>query len=294
MLENPMPNMKNIKTKIDSVSNMKQLFDSMESADCEKLEKAKKQIACYKSFMQDFFGIVWSIDANLFNIGHSRANDRKLILVFSTDKWFCGNYNSKLFRNIYAEYSQNIDKVDVFCVGKKAFEFFAKKWFNIVWYLKLADEFTQDDLSEIYDYFVSSISSKNYWDIAVYLNSVRSKINSEVINYNLYPVDENSLWIFMESLWMKVSDIATYDWVNLWSESEEFRFEMEKQLLQYMLYGAALQNRMAELTSRIWVLQNIKNTSDFIVKDLRLSFNRMCQSLLTKEISNIMTLKTAY
>lgn len=58
MLEFPMPNIKNIKTKLDSVSNMKQLFHSMESLDCDKLKKIKKQFACYKSFMEDFLSII--------------------------------------------------------------------------------------------------------------------------------------------------------------------------------------------------------------------------------------------
>ena len=58
MLETPMPNMKNIKTKIDSVSNMKQLFNSMESVDSDKLKKIRKQFVNYKSFMEDFFSII--------------------------------------------------------------------------------------------------------------------------------------------------------------------------------------------------------------------------------------------
>ena len=50
-----MPNMKNIKTKLDSVSNMKQLFSSMEQSDTEKLKKTENQVSNYKSFMEDFF-----------------------------------------------------------------------------------------------------------------------------------------------------------------------------------------------------------------------------------------------
>lgn len=286
--------MKNIKTKIDSVSNMKQLFRSMESVDSDKLRKVNKQFANYKSFMEDFLSIIWSVDVNFFNLKKDVLSNKKLILVFSTDKWFCWNYNNKLFKNIYSEYSNIMWDVDVFCIGKKAFEFFAKKWFNIVWYLKLGDDFLQDDLSEVYDYFVSSISNNVYWDISVYLNFVKNRVNSSVVNYNLYPVDHDSLFLFMDNLWINMSNIVIAQWTSLSWESEKFKIEMEKQLLQYMLYWAALQNRMAELNSRISVLQNMKNTSDFIVKDLRLSFNRICQSLLSREVSNIMELKTVY
>ena len=132
--------------------------------------------------MEDFLSIIWSVDVNFFNLKNDLLSKRKLILVFSADKWFCWNYNNKLFKNIYSEYSDSMWDVDVFCIGKKSFEFFAKKWFNIVWYLKLSDDFSQDDLSEVYDYFVSSISNNVYWDISVYLNFVK-RIKKKIIIY---------------------------------------------------------------------------------------------------------------
>ena len=287
-----MPNIKNIKTKIESASNMKQLCHNAETLDFEKLERTTEKISCYKSFMEDFLSIVWSANYNFSDTDISN-NVKKLILVFSTDKGFCWNYNEKLFKKIYSEYKNEKNNVDVFCIWRKSFEFFAKKWFNVVWYLKLSDEFTQDDLSEIYEYFLLSISNKSYGDISVYLNSLKSK-KCRTVNYNLYPVDKSSLHIFMDNLWINTKNIQIVDGLSLWNDYKKIWLEIQKQLLQYMLYGAALQNKKTELTSRISVLQEIKMSSDFIVKDLKLSFNRVCQSLLTKEITNIMQLKPTY
>lgn len=284
--------MKNIKTKLDSVSAMKQLFNSMELSDAEKLKKTEKQVSNYKSFMEDFFWILGSANLDLFKNGSCVSNNKKLILVFSTDKWFCGNYNNKLFKNIYNEYCDDKSNVDVFCVWKKSFEFFAKKWFNIVWYLKLSDEFWLEDLSEIYDYLLSSISNSTYWDVSLYLNMYKNKISSKTVNYNVYPLEEDSLDFFVNNFWINIAKFS--EWVSLWVESDQFKLEMEKQLMQYMLYWAALQNKVAELKSRISAIQNMKNTSEFVVKDLKLSFNRLCQSLLTREVSSIMELKTTY
>ena len=287
-----MPNMKNIKTKLDSVSTMKQLFNSMELSDAEKLKRMEKQVSNYKSFMEDFFGILWSTNLNMFWNGWCELNSKKLLLVFSTDKGFSWNYNNKLFKNICSEYCNDKSNVDIFCIWKKAFEFFAKKWFNIVWYLKLSDEICLEDLSEVYDYLLSSISNNVYWDVSVYLNLYKNKISSKTLNYTVYPLEEDSLSTFVDNFWINIMKFS--EWVSLWIESNQFKVEMEKQLLQYMLYWAALQNKVAELKSRISAIQNIKNNSEFVVKDLKLSFNRLCQSLLTREVSNIMELKTTY
>lgn len=264
----------------------------MELSDAEKLKKTEKQVSNYKSFMEDFFWILGSANLDLFKNNDCVSNNKKLILVFSTDKWFCGNYNNKLFKNIYNEYCDDKSNVDAFCVWKKSFEFFAKKWFNIVWYLKLSDEFWLEDLSEIYDYLLSSISNNAYWDVSLYLNMYRNKISSKTVNYTVYPMEEDSLDLFVDNFWINVAKFS--EWVSLWVEYNQFKLEMEKQLLQYMLYWVALQNKVAELKSRISAIQNIKNTSEFVVKDLKLSFNRLCQSLLTREVSSIMELKTTY
>ena len=264
----------------------------MEHSDTEKLKKTENQVSNYKSFMEDFLWILWSTNLDLFKNNESISNNKKLILVFSTDKWLCGNYNNKLFRNIYNEYCDDISNVDVFCIWKKSFEFFAKKWFNVVWYLKLSDEFWLEDISEVYDYLLSSISNNLYWDISVYLNLYKNKINSKTVNYSVYPLQEDSLNAFVDNFGMNV--VSFSEWVSVWVESSQFKFEMAKQLLQYMLYWVALQNKVAELKSRISAIQNMKSTSEFAVKDLKLSFNRLCQSLLAREVSSIMELKAAY
>jgi ATP synthase F1 gamma subunit len=252
----------------------------------------EKQVSNYKSFMEDFFGILWSTNLNMFWNSWCELNSKKLLLVFSTDKGFNWNYNNKLFKNICSEYCNDKSNVDIFCIWKKAFEFFAKKWFNIVWYLKLSDEICLEDLSEVYDYLLSSISNNVYWDVSVYLNLYKNKISSKTLNYTVYPLEEDALSTFVDNFWINIMKCS--EWVSLWIESDQFKVEMGKQLLQYMLYWAALQNKVAELKSRISAIQNIKNNSEFVVKDLKLSFNRLCQSLLTREVSNIMELKTTY
>ena len=76
-----MPNMKNIKTKLDSVSTMKQLFNSMELSDAEKLKRMEKQVSNYKSFMEDFFGILWSTNLNMFWNGWCELNSKNTLAV---------------------------------------------------------------------------------------------------------------------------------------------------------------------------------------------------------------------
>jgi len=129
-----MPNMKKIKTKIKSVSNMKQITKALEVVATVKLQKVKKQTENYRDFMTDFLKMmnVVRTKINILNTNNPDPKGRRLIIVMSSDKGLCGNLNSRLFKHIFQKYNDIKDNVDVFCIGKKTFEFFARADFNVV------------------------------------------------------------------------------------------------------------------------------------------------------------------
>jgi F-type H+-transporting ATPase subunit gamma len=53
-----MPNMKKIKTKIKSVSNMKQITKALEVVATVKLQKTKQQTESYRDFMAEFLKVM--------------------------------------------------------------------------------------------------------------------------------------------------------------------------------------------------------------------------------------------
>jgi F-type H+-transporting ATPase subunit gamma len=124
----PMPNMKKIKTKIKSVSNMRQITKALEVVATVKLQQTKQQTESYRDFMIEFLKImnVVRTKLNLLNTNEINPNGRRLIVVMSSEKGLCGNLNSRLFKDIFQKYNDIKDNVDIFCVGKKSFEFFAR------------------------------------------------------------------------------------------------------------------------------------------------------------------------
>jgi len=123
-----MPNMKKIKTKIKSVSNMKQITKALEVVATVKLQKTKEQTENYREFMTDFLKIMNPVRTkiDIMNTNEINPNGRRLIVVMSSEKGLCGNLNSRLFKNIFQKYNEHKDNVDIFCIGKKSFEFFAR------------------------------------------------------------------------------------------------------------------------------------------------------------------------
>lgn len=86
-----MVNAKQIKSKIKSVSNIKQITKALEVVATVKLQKAKAQTDSYKDFLIDFLKIVQVVQqkTDIFALTETKAQ-KDLIIVIGTDRGLCG------------------------------------------------------------------------------------------------------------------------------------------------------------------------------------------------------------
>jgi len=231
------------------------------------------------------------------NTNEIDPNGRKLIVVMSSEKGLCGNLNSRLFKNIFQKYNEHKDNVDVFCIGKKSFEFFARAWFNVVWHINLTDDFTEDELTDVYKYILDWISDKKYSKIKVYFNYFKNVITQVPLRFKVYPIDQDSFDSFVQDIGLDLEDIIsddlTYKDMIVEPDMKMFKQEMLRQFTQHMLYGAALQNKAGEFAARMLAMKNAKDNATDMIKDLKLSFNKVRQGLITQEVTEIMSAKMA-
>jgi len=275
--------------KIKSASNLGQITENLEQVSAFKLQKIKIQTENYKQFMKDFLEIFNSVEFSWTSIWDKWKD---LIFAMSTDSGFSGNSNLRLFKKISEEYKNKKESLELYCIGKKSLDYFLQDWFNVVWYINLPEEFVEQDFSEIYKYIENSISDKKYSNIKVYFNYLKNSVIRTPINFNLFPFDKKSLNTFVRNMNIDVNSLTTKsDNIMVWSNIQEFKQEMIKQLSWYIIYGAALQNKIWELASDILLMNNIKNNANNTVKWLISSFNKIRQSLLTQEVSKIMSSK---
>ncbi len=294
-----MANMKKIKNKIKSVSNMKQITKALEVVATVKLQKVKKQTENYRDFMLDFLKImnVVRFKLNILNTNKLNPDWRRLIIVMSSDKGLCWNLNSKLFKHIFQKYNDFKDNLDVFCIWKKSFEFFARAGFNVVWHLNLSDDLNENDLADVYNYIIAGISENKYSKIKVYFNYFKNTITQVPLRFKVFPVDQESFDSFVQDIGLDLSDVLTdeleYKDLIVEPDLKFFKQEMLRQFTQHMIYWAALQNKAWEFASRMLAMKNAKDNASEMIKWLVLSFNKARQSLITQEVTEIMSAKMA-
>ncbi len=291
-----MANIRAIQTKIKSVKNIKKITGALEVVSTVKLQKLKKQTERFKNYMEEFLKIL-NIAKDKIDIFDNPKNQnwKRLLIVNTSEKWLCGALNSKLLKHIYTKYEDIKDNVDIFCIGKKWVEFFARTWFNIIWKVNINDNFEEKDLNILYSFLKKALENKEYAKIKVYFNYFKNTINQIPIRFKIFPLDKESFDRFVENTWVELSDIKVPSNKDMIIEPslKKFKWYIIRQLVSHILYGAVLQNKAGEHASRMIAMKNAKDNSTDLITSLEIMYNKQRQSAVTQEISEIVWAKAA-
>lgn len=295
-----MVNAKQIKSKIKSVSNIKQITKALEVVATVKLQKAKAQTDSYKDFLMDFLKIVQVVQqkTDIFAATPVENNQKKeLIIVVGTDRGLCGWLNNRLFKQVFTKYESAKHRPDTFIVGKKALEFFSRTDFPVVGQTNIKDAFEQEDLAELFTFLNKAIGDQQYKSIQIYFNYFENAIKQTPLHMQVMPLSKHTLKTFGEQINIDVNQfltkkVETSD-IILEPSLPALVEEIKSQFIQHMIYGSILRNKTGEFAARMIAMKNAKDNSTTMIKNLRLSYNKARQSAVTQEISEIMGAKMA-
>lgn len=294
-----MVNAKQIKSKIKSVSNIKQITKALEVVATVKLQKAKAQTDSYKDFLIDFLKIVQVVQqkTDIFEASPIDKSHKELIIVVGTDRGLCGGLNNRLFKQVFTKYQSVKNRPDTFIVGKKALEFFSRTDFPVVWQVNVKDAFQEEDLAELYTFLHKAIEDKQYKTIQVYFNYFENAIKQTPLHMQVMPLSKHTLKTFGEQINIDVNQFLTRKVeasdIILEPNLTALVEEIKSQFVQHMIYGSILRNKTGEFAARMIAMKNAKDNSTTMIKNLRLSYNKARQSAVTQEISEIMGAKMA-
>ena len=295
-----MANLKTIKAKIKSVANLKKITKALEIVSTVKLQKAKGQAEALKEYLAALLKIITSVGLNLnmFETSDTKsASDeqakKELAIIVTTERWLCGSINSKLLRKAISD--QKWKSTDWFAIGKKWLEFLKRADQNIVGSLNISDTFKQEELLPLYTFFDASLSQGNYDSVKIYFNYFKNSIVQIPTSIQVMPFDSVALQIFLDEIGMSFAnlEIPAGDTMIIEPNHELLKIELKRQMRNYMINAAVIQNKAWEHASRMIAMKNAKDNATGFVKKLTLNYNKTRQGVITQEISEIVSAKIA-
>ncbi len=294
-----MANLKQIKVKIKSVSNLKKITRALEIVSTVKLQKLKHQAEWLKIYLTQVLRILWVASHEIDVFGQEKntveaTSEKTAVILITSERWLCGGLNTKLLRKAIQE--NDLSQTDFFVVGKKWLETLKRVDASIVWYIQVGDSIKTSDLLSLYTFFEDATTKGTYKKILLYFNFFKNSIMQIPTEIQLYPFSLSEVQLFFQDIDMgKHGEFTTQDMHAILLEPSRSRIkeEIRRQMRNYVIISALAQNKTGEHASRMIAMKNAKDNATSFVSSLTLKYNKERQAAITKEISEIVSAKLA-
>jgi len=132
-----MATLRDIKRRIRSVQNTRQITRAMEMVAAAKLRRAQSQVEKSRPYTQKMQLILDNLSAASGIVTHPFFEKRDVknttLVVITSDRGFCGSFNNNVIRQAEAFLKAPAHQTaELVCVGKKGFTYFKKRRWDIV------------------------------------------------------------------------------------------------------------------------------------------------------------------
>ncbi|MBI5179720.1 MAG: ATP synthase F1 subunit gamma [Nitrospinae bacterium] len=279
-----MASTREIKRRITSVKNTRQITKAMKMVAAAKLRRAQDAVVQARPYATKMREVVGSLGASFGGESHpllARRNEKNvLVLLFSSDKGLCGAFNSNLFKAVLKIMEENEGKdVHLSSIGKKGRDYFRRR--------KVTMEKAYVDFSRNVNYpFAASIAkdviemytSGKVDKVYIVYNKFRTVIAQDVTVAQLVPVS------------LEAGANAEEKPEGLYEPSAASVLDaIVEQYVEVQVYQALLESWASENGSRMAAMDSASRNAGDMINRLTLIYNRARQSAITKELIEIVS-----
>ncbi len=281
-----MASLKEVKSRIVSVSSTQQITKAMKMVAAAKLRKSQDRITQIRPYAQKLSLLLKNLSgaggdgANWYNT--IREEKKILIVVVSSDRGLCGSFNSNIFKAtnnlIIEKYSSQAAKgnLHVLPIGKKALEFFNKKNYPVVKeYATVFQNLTFAAATNASEFLMNSYKKGDYDKIEIIYNEFKNVATQILQVEQFLPV--------LPSADKKGKEI---DYIYQPSREEIVEGLIPKSLNTH-LFKALLDSNAAFNGAQMTAMDKATENAGELLKELKLTYNRTRQAAITKEILEI-------
>ena len=283
-----MANLKEVRTRIASVSSTQQITSAMKMVSAAKFRRAQNAIIGMRPYAAQLNDIIADIDTGdgVATPYHAQRPAQSVVLVVVTsNKGLCGAFNSnvlKLANQRIAHWRAEGAALRLVCIGKKASEQLSRqKDLKVASYDELLDSPSFDAIATLADTLMADFVDKGIDRVEVVYNQFRNSIAQDLVCEQWLPVSGKR---GAESGEHKTNRDYIFE-----PSKEEILREMIPLTLRSTFYRMILDSLAAEHGARMTAMQKATDNATELLKDLRLSYNKARQAAITNEIIEIVS-----
>lgn len=274
-----------IKKRINSIKNTRKITRTMEMVSTAKAKKMSDKVNASKPFsdkLKELMGSLSSLSSQVESPYLRKPDTIKkvAILVVTANRGLCGGYNSntlKLARNRLTELKEKGTAYDLYVIGKKAISYFK--------YVKepMKESYTNIDDSSGYkeaefyaNLFMELFASEQTDAVEIISTIYISSANQKPVITKVLPVEAP-----------KIDGAAVNEVVIYEPNPTEILESLLPQMVKTAFYKAIVEAVCSEQIARRIAMKSATDAAGEMIKLLTRNYNRIRQSKITQEISEI-------
>jgi len=282
-----MASLRDIRRRIGSVKNTRQITRAMKLVAGAKLRRATDAAMAAKPYQRTLTRVLGRVVSGVGDVEHPLLtvpdNDSDVIVVIMTsDRGLCGGFNSQLCRHVQKEADELIaagKNVSFVCYGKKGAQHFKNRGYQIA-------ETHPDLAPEDYTDLADALAAK----LVVDMNN--DEFSSVVLAFSEYKNAMTQIPTFEQILPMQVpegsEDAGTGDYIYE-PDGDEILGHLLPMALRTQIFQAFLETQAGEQAARMTAMENATRNASDLIDTLTLQYNRARQAAITTELTEIVS-----
>lgn len=280
-----MANLKEIRSRISSVSSTMQITNAMKMVSAAKLKRAQDAITAMRPYSEKLTELLQHLSATLEGeVGGEYSEQREinkvLIVAITSNRGLAGAFNSNIIkqvRNLISD-SYSGKQVDLITLGKKGDDILKKEVNIFESNNDILENVVFEEVSEFAERLMALYLEGSYDQIKLVYNSFRNAATQEIMTEQFLPImssdadlaDENSetFYIFEPS-------------------QREIIETLIPKSLKTQLFKAIRDSLASEHGARMTAMHKATDNATELRDELRLQYNKARQASITNEILEI-------
>jgi F-type H+-transporting ATPase subunit gamma len=290
-----MAGIRELRVRIRSVGNIKQITRAMEMVATTKLRRFQDRAVASRPYATEITQLVGhlaerlgeaALDRPLFRPG---TGDKTAVLLVSSDRGLCGAYNSNVFRELelWMRGRQSGGAVDFFVIGRKGYQYASKRGYHV-------ERFLSEPPLEQMDYqsaartariLRQAFESGAYREVRMLYTAFESVVRSVPRWVPFLRVSGASLASAAGSAGQ--AKAALQGDVILEPDADTIFDSLVPRYLETKIFNALLESLTSEYASRRVSMKNATDAARDMQGELKMVYNRKRQESITKELLDI-------
>lgn len=286
-----MSGLKQLRNRVKSIKSTQKITKAMQVVSAAKLQKVKEQAENLNLYSEVLGNIMHDISTG-GNIMDLPVKDQMffseklkekpyLLVVMTSERGLCGGFNSSIIRKVkqdILEFQKRGKEVKLLVIGKKGRDGFRGN------YAKLIEKYYPNPkgsvvhISQIVkDKMIELIENEEAGACYIYYNKFKNAMMQIMTRTQVLPVS-----VTMTEA--EESAVSEYEY-----EGENLVHEVINLYMEGQINYALLQNKASEEGARMTAMDNATRNAGELIEKLTLELNRSRQSIITTELTEIIS-----